>query len=277
MAALSFLSVLQGYYVAWGVVLGLLTLFELANPRERHPVTARLRGIGYWAVTIAVSLLLAKGLAAGWRQIGGQPLFAVPAMGAWLGSALLQGIAAGIGAALFHDFFFYWYHRAQHRWLWHWHAVHHSVRNLNAVNSYHHISESFFSLLLIQIPLTLLVADTGPTVPIVTFVLWCHIIWIHSPTRITLGPLRALVVDNRFHRIHHSLETRHFDKNFGAFTTLWDRVFGTCHMPRRDEWPAVGLAEIGEPRGFADWLSMPARLRAAERSASGIVAPSSLS
>jgi sterol desaturase/sphingolipid hydroxylase (fatty acid hydroxylase superfamily) len=153
-----------------------------------------------------------------------------------------------------HDFFFYWYHRAQHRWLWRWHSVHHSVTHLNALNSYHHISEPLMSMLMLQLPMALAFADDGPVIPIAAALLWLHIVWIHSPTRVTLGPLRAVLVDNRYHRIHHSLEERHFDKNFGAFTTIWDRLFGTEHMPEKGEWPAVGLADQAPPAGLRAWL-----------------------
>lgn len=31
------------------------------------------------------------------------------------------------------------------------------------------------------------------------------------------------------HRIHHSCEKEHWDKNFGHITPLWDRLFGTWY------------------------------------------------
>jgi sterol desaturase/sphingolipid hydroxylase (fatty acid hydroxylase superfamily) len=101
-------------------------------------------------------------------------------------------------------------------------------------------------------------------VPLIGLVMWLHIVWIHSPTRANFGPLRAWFVDNRYHRIHHSLEERHFDRNFGAFTTLWDRLFGTHYAPGPEEWPNVGLAEMGEPRGVGDWFAQPYRSAAPE-------------
>lgn len=257
----SLFASLREQLLAWGVILTALTVFELINPRERQSLRGRLAGAGFWLVSIALSAILSTVFGAIWRAIGIDPVFTVPTLGPLLGHPLAAAIAAGILAAIIHDFFFYWYHRAQHRWFWRWHAVHHSVRNLSAVNSYHHISEGVFSLFLLQLPLTLMISDIGPTLPIVTVILWCHIVWIHSPTRVTLGPLRAVLVDNRFHRIHHSLEERHFDKNFGAFTTVWDRVFGTCHMPLSDEWPDVGLADAAQPTHFTDWVDLPARLK----------------
>ncbi|HEV7287459.1 sterol desaturase family protein [Sphingomonas sp.] len=257
----SLFALFREQLLAWGVILTLVTVFELINPRERQALRGRLAGAGFWIVSIALSAILATLFGAAWRAVGVEPLFALPALEPVLGHPLAAAIAAGVLAALVHDFFFYWYHRVQHRWLWRWHAVHHSVRDLSAVNSYHHLSEGLLSLVLLQLPLTLMISEIGPTLPLVTAILWCHIVWIHSPTRVTLGPLRWVLVDNRFHRIHHSLEERHFDKNFGAFTTLWDRIFGTCHMPCPDEWPDVGLADVAQPMGLADWLNLPARLK----------------
>ena len=40
-----------------------------------------------------------------------------------------------------------------------------------------------------------------------------------------------MIADNRFHRIHHSIQPQHFDKNFGAGTSLWDQLFGTAYFP----------------------------------------------
>lgn len=260
MDAYGFLADLRAYYIAWGIVFLLLTSLELVNPRESHSLRSRLWGIAFWAISIAFSLAFSKLMRAAWNSLGLEPLLAVPSVESLLPYPLLAACIAGLVSATVHDFAFYWYHRAQHRWLWRWHAVHHSVRQLNAVNSYHHISETLFSAIIVQVPLTLLLDDVGATAPIVTLVLWCHIVWIHSPTKLTLGPLRVIFVDNRFHRIHHSLAEEHFDKNFGAFTTLWDRWFGTCHMPAKDEWPAVGIAGTAEPAGLGDWLEIPVRL-----------------
>jgi sterol desaturase/sphingolipid hydroxylase (fatty acid hydroxylase superfamily) len=170
-------------------------------------------------------------------------------------AALVAVLAAGI----FNDFFFYWCHRLQHRFLWRWHAVHHSIRDLNAVNSYHHPSEALMSLFLYSVPTSLIVTDVATAAPLIGLVMWLHIVWIHSPTRAHFGPLRTMLVDNRYHRVHHSLEARHFDRNFGAFTTLWDRLFRTHYAPEPGEWPDVGLADVDEPADVRAWLVQPLR------------------
>ena len=86
-----------------------------------------------------------------------------------------------------------------------------------------------------------------------------HSYFIHSSTRLSIGLLRYVFFDNRLHRIHHSTEDRHLDHNFATTTPFWDVLFGTAYFPRRDEWPAVGLTDVAEPRTIADYLLMPFR------------------
>ncbi|HEU0045709.1 sterol desaturase family protein [Sphingomonas sp.] len=256
----SVLATLQRGLFGWVTVAVVLTVFELLNARERIGLRQRAAGMAYWTVSIAASAVIATAAVAMTKAYGIMPLVNLPVFSglAWAGP--LAALIAVVLAATVNDFFFYCYHRIQHRWLWRYHAVHHSVRDLTAVNSYHHISETVIGLLL-AIPTTLVICDVGPALPFVSLILYLHIVWIHSPTRINLGPLRILFADNNFHRIHHSLEERHFDKNFGAFTTLWDRLFGTAHFPSRDEWPDVGLAEVDQPRTLKEWVDLPTRYR----------------
>ncbi len=259
-------------YIGWIVVLALLTAFELANPLGRQRASSRLKGLVFWAFFIPVASALSLGLYGLWAALGIKPLLSLSLFQpiAFLGP--VAALAAILVAAVINDFFFYWCHRIQHRYLWRFHAVHHSIRDLNAVNSYHHVSEALMSLVLYSVPTSLIVSDAAHAVPLIGLVMWLHIVWIHSPTRANLGPLRAWFVDNRYHRIHHSLEERHFDRNFGAFTTLWDRAFGTHYAPAPDEWPDVGLAGVDEPKGVRDWLDQPLRYPRAEEETATTVA-----
>lgn len=241
------------------IVLSVLTAAELLLPKERQSPSGRIAGIAFWIVYIPAATLIGEGFHMLWQAIGVKPLFVFRFDFTWMG--LLNVLAAPIVGAMLYDFFFYFYHRAQHRWLWRQHAVHHSIRDLNAVNSYHHISEPVLQAVFLILPATLLYCDTGMTVPVMAVLVRLHASWIHSPTRFNLGPLRAVICDNRFHRIHHSLETAHFDKNFGAFTTLWDRLFGTAVFPEHHDWPATGLADVPQPTSIRTWLMLPLRLK----------------
>ncbi|MEL6701787.1 MAG: sterol desaturase family protein, partial [Pseudomonadota bacterium] len=43
------------------------------------------------------------------------------------------------------------------------------------------------------------------------------------------------------HQIHHSVEPRHFNKNFGQFLAIWDWMFGTLYIPEGREDIRIGL------------------------------------
>jgi len=250
-------SQMQASVIVSAFSLSLMTAVELMFPREQQSLRQRLTGFGIWALYVPVSLVIFKLLHGFWLSIGIRPLITVQMSFGWAGTAAI--VVAPITAALIYDFFFYWFHRAQHAFAWRFHAVHHSIRELNAANSYHHASEPVFQAIFLLLPASLIVADTGPAVPAMLIILQLHASFIHSPTSLNLGWLRVFFCDNRFHRIHHSLEEKHFDKNFGAFTTLWDRLFGTAWFPQADEWPATGLAEVDQPRSLRTWIDLPIR------------------
>ena len=102
--------------------------------------------------------------------------------------------------------------------------------------------------------------DHPVTPAVVGFLVMLLSYLIHSPIDVPFGPLRKLLVDNRFHRIHHSIEPRHFDRNFGICFSVWDRLLGTAYDPAPDEWPEVGIADAPAPRDLKDFLLMPVRI-----------------
>ena len=254
-----FTETLRGY-TAWMIVFAILTTVELLTPRERQSLTSRAMGLVYSGIWIPLSAILGTLLSVSWSLLGITPLLSIPLVQSLPGGPAFANVAAvGIGVVAA-DFAAYWYHRAQHVWLWPFHAVHHSIRELNAVNSYHHASENLFNFVLVAIPASLISADCGTVIPLLALFQWLQGVYLHSPTRVHFGPFRAIVADNRFHRIHHSLEERHFDKNFGILFSFWDRMFGTAHFPQPEEWPEVGLGDVGEPRTVREWLDLPLRL-----------------
>ena len=89
--------------------------------------------------------------------------------------------------------------------------------------------------------------------------------FIHSNTRVNLGWANRIVTDNRFHRVHHSIEERHFDTNFGERTTIWDQLFGTAYFPEPDEWPATGISGETEPEATREYLWRPVAIKRAQQ------------
>lgn len=157
------------------------------------------------------------------------------------------------------DLLYYWMHRAQHSipWLWRFHAVHHSVEKMGPGAGYHHLTEIPIKAALVGIPMALVIGKVGWPVALVLISL--HGGYLHSTTRLNFGWFAWIVADNRTHRIHHSLEPRHFDRNFGAYTLLWDKLFGTAYFPARNEWPEVGLEDRREPQSIAQYLHSPVK------------------
>lgn len=183
----------------------------------------------------------------------------------WL-QPLPFGFAIYILAMLMiNDFLVYWRHRAEHKWFWPIHRVHHSPRELHAANDIGHPLQTIPNFLFVWMPLSL-IQMPGPATPaFIVLLTTLATMYIHSPIDFHFGPFRKVLVDNRFHRIHHSLETKHFDKNFSVCFSIWDRFFGTVYWPAKDEWPKVGVDGIPHPRTMCEFLKLPFTPNRSER------------
>ena len=161
------------------------------------------------------------------------------------------------------DFFYYWFHRMQHTisFFWEFHKIHHSIKNLNSIVSYHHVLEEFFRIPFIIIPIAILIKIDAPTLAILSSFFAVYGQFIHMNSKINLGPLRLFFADNYYHRIHHSLEESHHNKNYAAFFPFWDILFKTVHFPRLNEFPKVGLSDMEQPKTLKDYLFSPKPFR----------------
>ncbi|KAF1009471.1 MAG: hypothetical protein GAK28_00109 [Luteibacter sp.] len=255
---------------AWSVLLAstICLALEMLWPKSKYSVKSRLRGGLHWAVYIAITATSLAFFNALWAQLHITPLFTLR-LGvlsysehkwlhpiSWFGAPLLAGI---IG-----EFFYYWFHRAQHtfKFMWRFHEVHHSLEEMSAWNSNHHFSEEIFRIPFITIPMSLLFAlDTGLVPALIFTIIGMQGQYEHSCTRWNLGPLRYIVADNRYHRIHHSVHREQWGHNFGSFVPFWDIVFRTAIFPKKGEWPDVGVPGTPEPKTVRDFLFMPFRRR----------------
>lgn len=171
-----------------------------------------------------------------------------------------------------YDFFYYWMHRAQHRWpaLWAMHKLHHADRSLNVTtNNRHHWLEEPLRVFVVLLPMGLLFNIQPSAVYVVALgsIGWAY--FIHANVRLHLGPLTPLIAGPQLHRIHHSELPQHRDKNFAAFFPIYDVIFGTYFHPARDEYPGTGVDDGEDMNSFVrasfspfrDWWRMlrPAR------------------
>ena len=146
----------------------------------------------------------------------------------------------------FDDFTKYWVHRWMHKWpmLWALHKVHHSAETLNPITVYrtHPLEGILFSLrgaFSQGIVISMFFFIFGDKVDLVTIlgvnflVFSFHVAGSnlrHSHIDIKYWSwLEKILISPAQHQLHHSLDERHYDKNFGAALALWDWMFGSLH------------------------------------------------
>jgi sterol desaturase/sphingolipid hydroxylase (fatty acid hydroxylase superfamily) len=235
-------------------VIGVMLCIELwAGPRQREAKNYLLT----WSVQ-AVFLTCATFLGLMGAKLGllpKEPLFKV-APGAGIAGLLLQTLPLYLLALFVADFFRYWFHRAQHRFpiLWHFHAVHHSPRDLDVLHNITHPLEQLGNLFLVAIPAAFLIGvDAGQLYLLSAFfAVQGHLLHMNVPVH--FGPLRYLLCDNRYHFIHHSRDPADFDSNFAGMFPLLDRLFGTYREPRPGPLPETGFDGHG-PTRFSHYLT----------------------
>lgn len=158
-----------------------------------------------------------------------------------IGHAPVAILAAFLAA----DFSYYLEHRCAHkvRPLWRlYHAIHHSSDRYTVATAYR---ISFLTQLLspaFYIPWILLGFDP---LLIAGFSLFAfhYQAWIHTEMVGSLGPLDTWLNTPANHRIHHSRDPAHRDRNFGAVLMVWDRLLGSyCPPAPRVDYGIPGAA-----------------------------------
>ena len=224
----------------------LVEAFCLAQARQRgyiqNLVFNLLCTILFFAGDMAAGTLFSFYLARMIRALPGAGLFALPTPNRLTLLYVVVATALWIAAT---DFFCYWWHRLQHTsaWLWALHEVHHSEEQLNVTSAYrHHWLEAPFKTVAVVAPITYLFVPI-PAIAASVFLaglgLTC---FAHLNARIGFGPLNWMLLTPQMHRIHHSRQSRHRDRNFAFVLPLWDVLFGTYYHPTPTEYPATGLA-----------------------------------
>jgi sterol desaturase/sphingolipid hydroxylase (fatty acid hydroxylase superfamily) len=151
-------------------------------------------------------------------------------------SPKLTYILAGLTFLLIWDFFQYWVHRLLHFGFVYsiFHSFHHNV-HMSVLNSFrHHPLETIFLNFALNIPVALFVSVVYPDFQFQIFwvVMTVFALFLHADIEIPPLPLiQNIMMLPNHHRIHHSYSPRHFNKNFGQYFTIWDRLFGTYSRP----------------------------------------------
>lgn len=224
----------------------------LARPRWQS--YALNMAIGLTVVILAAPFGVAAGMAAshvhallGWHpmEIPFDRIEAIGTIGPALKGALLMFVPL-----ILHDIWTYWAHRIDHRVpaLWAFHSMHHSDREMNCTTwGRNHFLQtgwrSFFSVFTLGMIVKLDYIEAGQAALLGQLAFMLVSMFCHSAIRVELPWLDRIVVTPQVHRIHHSVEREHYDRNFADLFPVLDIIFGTYCAPVRGQFPATGLGD----------------------------------
>ena len=139
------------------------------------------------------------------------------------------------------DFIYYWFHRWSHEvnFLWAAHVVHHQSEEYNlTVALRQSVLQPLFSSIFYW-PL----AGIGfpPALFAVSLALnTLYQFWIHTEfIRKLPAPIEYIFTTPSHHRVHHAINEKYIDKNYGSTFIFWDRIFGTFQP--EEEQPIYGI------------------------------------
>ena len=183
-------------------------------------------------------------------------------------STAFTGLSVGLAmqvvlGVLILDCYEYLWHRACHRvpWLWRLHRVHHADTHIDfSTGMRFHPIENLASLVVkvlllsaLGLPLWIEAVRILANNP-AAFAQHANVVF---PAWVERWP-RWLVITPELHRVHHSIDPAHYDRNFGELFSFWDRCFGTLLEPSKSV-EHVGLPGYRDSRWhtLAGMLAMP--------------------
>src|SRR5215204_2140350 len=214
---------------AFAAVFATMALWELMAPRRPQTIGRPRRWPGNLGVVVIDTLLVrlifptaAVGVALV-AQVGGWGL--LPALDApsWLAiviAVIVLDLAIYLQHVLFHAV----------PVLWRLHRMHHADLEIDVTTGVRfHPVEIVLSMI---IKLAVVTALGAPALGVLAFEVLLNATSMFSHGNIALPPrldrvLRLFVVTPDMHRVHHSIERRETDSNFGFNLPWWDRLFGT--------------------------------------------------
>jgi len=140
-------------------------------------------------------------------------------------------------ALVFYDFCYYWLHRGGHEVavLWAAHVVHHQSEDYNLSTALRQTSTGALLGWAFYIPMA--VAGVPPIVfAVVGLIDLLYQFWIHTEHVPKLGWFDRVFASPSNHRVHHAVNERYLDKNYGGILIVWDRLFGSF---REEDEPCV--------------------------------------
>ena len=143
-----------------------------------------------------------------------------------------------VGLVLY-DLCYYWHHRFGHTVALFWaaHVVHHQSEDYNLSTALRQTSSGWVAGWLFYLPMALL--GFPPLVfGVVALIDLLYQYWVHTQQIGRLGWFDRWLCAPSNHRVHHAVNDKYLDKNYGGILIVWDRMFGS-YIEEDDAEPIV--------------------------------------
>ena len=242
-----------------GVFFGIfatMAVWELLAPRRALQQRKSMRWTNNLALTVLNSVLVrailpvaAIGVAgfAAERGMGVFNLIQVPYPWAIVLSVLALDLAIYLQHLMFHAVPLFW----------RLHRVHHADLDFDVTTGARFHPVEIVLSMLIRFALILVLGPPALAVLLFEIMLNATSMFNHGNVRLPAGidrVLRLLVVTPDMHRVHHSVNPRETNSNFGFNVPWWDRLFGTYRAQPQTGHVAmtIGIEQFRTPREL--WL-----------------------
>jgi sterol desaturase/sphingolipid hydroxylase (fatty acid hydroxylase superfamily) len=143
-----------------------------------------------------------------------------------------------VGLVLY-DLCYYWHHRFGHTVALFWaaHVVHHQSEDYNLSTALRQTSSGWIAGWLFYLPMALL--GFPPLVfGVVALIDLLYQYWVHTQQIGRLGWFDRWFCAPSNHRVHHAVNDKYLDRNYGGIFIVWDRLFGS-YIEEDDAEPCI--------------------------------------
>jgi sterol desaturase/sphingolipid hydroxylase (fatty acid hydroxylase superfamily) len=212
------------------LLIGIEFVVGLKRGRNTYRLNDALNSIGL-GIMSQVTALFAKLLTVGvyTALFTHVALWRLPADALWV---WVLGLVA-------YDFLYYWHHRFGHTvaLMWAAHAVHHQSEDYNLSTALRQTSSGWLVGWVFYLPMA--IAGFPPLVfGVVALIDLLYQYWVHTQQIGRLGWFDRWFCAPSNHRVHHAVNDRYVDRNYGGILIVWDRLFGT-YCEEADAEPCV--------------------------------------
>jgi sterol desaturase/sphingolipid hydroxylase (fatty acid hydroxylase superfamily) len=223
----------------------------------------------YAAVSLCTRFLFVLPLASGLSYVVYESLRQVlPVIpGQWVTNPIARGVLLSVALVVIADLAFFISHYLMHQipLLWQFHELHHSAQVLTPVTVYRtHPVEDLMNNGVTAVVAAIagifygslsgrecdLLTVFGVNGIFMLFYLFAYQLR-HSHVWLSYGPvLNRLLISPAQHQIHHSVDPKHWNKNYGNILAVWDLLFNSLYVPRHRETLQFGVPGL-DAREFA--------------------------